>query len=64
VVVFAATTPSRLGHADLAPVRGVAVAAAVEGMLTVGCDRPHGAVGQRDGAPEDCAIERPRQQAL
>ena len=68
VMVFAATAPSRLGHADLAfpppESGGVVFAAAVEGTLAVGCDRPHGAVAQRDGAPADCTIRRPQPQAL
>ncbi len=64
VMVFAATAPTRLGRAELAPDRGVVFAADVEGTLAVGCDRPHGAVAQRDGAPQDCAILRPQPQAL
>ena len=67
VMVFAAAAPSRLGHADQAfppDGGGVVFASAVEGMLAVGCDRPHGAVAQRDGAPDDCTIRRPQPQAL
>ena len=67
VMVFAATAPSRLGQADRAfPLGGggLVYASAVEGTLTVGCDRPHGAVAQRDGAPGDCTIRRPQPQAL
>jgi hypothetical protein len=68
VMVLAATAPSRLGHADLTGALpdggGVVFAAAVEGTLAVGCDRPHGAVAQRDGAPDDCTIRRPQPQAL
>ena len=68
VLVLAATSPGRLGHADLASgipdSGGVAFTSAVGGTLAVGCDRPHGAVGQRDGAPQDCAILRPHPQAL
>ncbi len=64
-LVFAASSPGRLGHADLARSPGGGVfAAAVEGTLAVGCDRPHGTVAQSDGAPQDCAILRPQPQAL
>ena len=67
VMVFAATAPGRLGHADVAlppDSGGVVVAAGVEGTLAVGCDRPHGAAAQHAGAPADCAIRRPQPQAL
>jgi hypothetical protein len=67
VLVFAATAPSRLGHAELAlppDSGGVIFTSAVEGTLAVGCDRPHGTVAQRDGAPADCTIRRPQPQAL
>lgn len=68
VMVFAATAPGRLGHADVArgipDSGGVVFAAAVEGTLAVGCDRPHGAAAQYAGAPDDCAIRRPQPQAL
>jgi hypothetical protein len=67
VMVFAATSPGRLGHADVAfppESGGVVFTSAVEGTLAVGCDRPHGAVAQRDGAPDDCTIRRPQPQAL
>ena len=67
LMVLAVTAPSRLGHADLAfppDSGGVVFTAAVEGTLAVGCDRPHGAVAQRDGAPADCTIRRPQPQAL
>ena len=67
VMVFAATAPGRLGHADLAipPDRGgVVFTSSAEGTLAVGCDRPHGAVAQRDGAPGDCTIRRPQPRAL
>jgi hypothetical protein len=67
VMVFAATAPSRLGHADMAfppDSGGVAFTSAVEGTLAVGCDRPHGVVAQSEGAPGDCTIRRPQPQAL
>jgi hypothetical protein len=67
VMVFAATAPGRLGQADLTFPRdrgGVVFAAAAEGTLAVGCDRPHGVVAQRNGAPGDCTIRRPQPQAL
>jgi hypothetical protein len=67
VMVFAAASPGRLGHADVAfppESGGVVFTSAAQGTLAVGCDRPHGAVAQRDGAPDDCAIRRPQPQAL
>jgi len=67
VMVFAATAPSRLGHDDVALPRvggGLVLASEAEGTLAVGCDRPHGAVAQRQGAPGDCTIRRPQPQAL
>jgi len=67
VMVFAATSPGRLGHADVTfspDSGGVVFTSAVEGTLAVGCDRPHGAVAQRDGAPDDCTIRRPQPRAL
>jgi len=67
VMVFAATSPGRLGHADVTfppESGGVVFTSAVDGTLAVGCDRPHGAVAQRDGAPDDCTIRRRQPQAL
>jgi hypothetical protein len=67
VMVFAATAPGRLGHADVTfppDSGGVLFTSSVEGTLAVGCDRPHGAVAQRHGAPGDCTIRRPQPRAL
>jgi hypothetical protein len=67
LMVFAATSPGRLGHADIAfppESGGVVFTSSANGTLAVGCDRPHGAMAQRDGAPGDCTIRRPQAQAL